>query len=1047
MTDRKFNSVFKTLKFKQHMFTKNDFRYFLYSIFCLTLGSCLMAFDPADNGFGIMTLWIAPPVLLAGFLLPIPGILGKPFSFSLHFLATNKWKNVFGVMVFLTAFATYYLTLEPTASLWDCSEFIASAYKLQVPHTPGTPLSLLIGRIFTMFAFGDVTKVAFTLNLMSGLFSALTVFIVYNFIYFFGKNSSRETGNNSSALLILSAFTGSLCLAFSDTFWFSAVEAETYGAACFFLLLIVWLIIEGKDLKGLMQSRWLVLIFYIAGLGYCIHPMCLLALPILPLTWYLNTRKLTMTNVIGCVLTGLLIVFIINKFIAIGLFELAFSFDLFFVNTIHLPFYSGAITLAILLISLFFLLLQKFKTAAPYTWSIIFLLAGFLPYLILFIRSNQNPPIDETNPEDLSMIKAYMNRESYPSSPLLYGPYFDAQLEFITTKKNIYFQGTGKYELAGTMPAYNFQKTRNTLLPRIYSNDVNHIEEYRRWTGLKENEKPDFGDNLKFMFRYQLGHMYLRYLMFNFVGRENDTQNTSWLKPWDPMHDPARIGSQTEKARNQYWMAPLLFGIFGIVFQYFNNRRNFLSLSIFFLITGLILAIYLNSPPNEPRERDYIYIGSYIAFCIWIGLGVQGLIGFLPKYRITLYLIGSVSILMPFWMLYENYDDHNRSGRTFQIDNARNILNSCASNGILFTGGDNDTFPLWYLQDVEGFRTDVRVMVLSYLNTDWYINQLRKPYYNSPSFKLALDENDYRQYGANDVLYVQESIKQPIDVQQYFKLLKERHPGLTMLSANGEPYHILPSRLLKINLSKEQMLKETFRMVNDTGTIKPSEMILKVTENYLQKNVLAILDLLVSNDWERPIYFNFTSLNGLGLDLEPYMIQEGPVYRLTSARNKEKGIAIDTKTSFENLITKADYSNLKNSNLNFNYEDYQARMIFPARQNFNALAIGFLNEGNKEKASEVIQFAVDHLYLPHLQPSFNNLQACEILLNLGKKKEAASLAKMLFDFCYPGTKQQILKKQPTDNLNVYLLHSSAEILARIGHDEYLEKLNELSISQ
>ncbi|HET9487197.1 MAG TPA: DUF2723 domain-containing protein, partial [Chryseosolibacter sp.] len=628
------------------MFTKNDYILFFTAGLLIFSGFILMAVDPAENGFGILTLWIAPPLLLTGFLMPILGIVGfgNSYEWAIRLWHRKSLKNLMGAVVFVVTFINYLFTLEPTASLWDCSEFIASSYKLQVPHTPGTPLSLLIGRLFTMLAFGDVFKVAWSLNLMSAFFSALTVSTVYYLILFFGDKIFPAGKNHSDYILILSAFSGSLCLAFSDTFWFSAVEAETYGPACFFLVMLVLLILEGSELEEPFRSRRLVLIFYLAGLSYCIHPMCLLALPILPFVWSTKWKIPTLTNTILAVSAGLAIVLIINRFVAIGVFQVAFLFDRFFVNNLNLPFYSGAVILLVFLFFMFRVIVTKYHNARLYAFSVVFLLFGFLPYMILFIRSNHNPPIDESNPQDLALIKAYMNREGYPSSPLLYGPYFDAQISDVRIDKQIYFKGHRSYEIAGSLPEYVYD-SRQTLLPRMYSNDPAHKESYRAWTGLKAHEKPSFADNIHFLFTYQIGHMYLRYLMWNFAGRESDIQNSDWLKPWEELHS-----QRFEHARNQYWMIPLLLGFFGAISQFRKDRKGFVAQAIFFLITGVVLALYLNSPPNEPRERDYIYVGSYIAFSIWIGLGSCSLGIFLSNLKWGLAVAGLLSVTIPVWM-------------------------------------------------------------------------------------------------------------------------------------------------------------------------------------------------------------------------------------------------------------------------------------------------------------------------------------------------------------------------------------------------------------
>jgi hypothetical protein len=1008
------------------MFSRKECFILTISGLCVTAGLILMVIDPVDSGFGILTLTIAPPLLLIGLVLPVPAIIGAD---NLARVKTLRWnqkaaKHLPAIFVFIAAFATYVSTLEPTASLWDCSESIAAAYKLEVPHTPGTPLSLLIGRMFSMLAMGNAENVAWCLNLMSAFFSSLAVMMLYYIIYFFCAHDRNR--NQYSALF--AAIDGSLCLAFSDTFWFSAVEAETYGPACFFLLLLTWLILTGKDFSGVERTRRLTLIFYLGGLAYCVHPMCLLALPLLPFTWY-GARKISLKYVTVWLMAGLTIVFLINRFVAIGLFQAAFSFDRFFVNQMGLPFYSGAIFFSLLLISVFYFLLRRYPKLTIYIWPTTFLLLGFFPYLMLFIRSNHNPPINESNPENLATIKAYMNREGYPTSPLLYGPYFDAKIVSVNEKKPAWFKGKDRYEIAGGIPEYEYD-ARQTLLPRMYSNDPSHIEAYRSWAGLKQDEKPTFADNLSFLFSYQIGHMYLRYLMWNFAGREGDVQNSDWLRPWERLSS-----SSFEKARNQYWMIPLMIGLLGAALQLRRNPKGFVAIAILFLINGVILVLYLNSPPNEPRERDYIYVGSYVAFAMWIGLGFSYLGNLFARIRGGFIVAAFLCMAVPFWMLFQNFDDHDRSGRTFQVDNARNTLNSCAPNSILFTGGDNDTFPLWYLQEVEGFRTDVRVMVLSYMNTDWYINQLRKTYYDSGAFRLTLDQNDYRQYGANDVLYVDEAIKTPIDFRQYIRLLKAGHSALTRYTADGGIYHILPSRTLSLTL---EPLTDTTNL--KTGDSPSNPMVLNVSGSYLGKNALAILDLLVSNGWKRPVYFNFTSLNTLGLDLASFVVQEGPLYRLTGERHQGKDVAVDTKLSWENLVEKADYSNLQDAGVLFNYEDYQSRIITPVRQSFNSLARAFLEEGNKEMAEKVLVKAKEQLYAKHLPPSYTNLEAADILVAINRPEIADEFSEPAFEYYYQLVKRDTKAGKPPDGLSAYMLRGSAQLLAATGHPEFEKKL-------
>ncbi|RAW00380.1 glycosyltransferase family 117 protein [Pseudochryseolinea flava] len=999
------------------MFSSKSVNYFIVSALLTTTSLVLMAIDAEPNGFGLLTLWVAPPILLIGLALPIPGILA--IDRSVRIWPRLSWKNLFALASFLIAFGIYIYTLEPTASLWDCSEFIASSYKLQVPHTPGTPLSLLFGRIFSMLA-PDVIYVAWMVNVMSAFFSALSVVLVFFIIYHFGEKIFIGNGAWPKIILTGGAFTGSLCLAFSDTFWFSAVEAETYGGACFVLLLLLWMILKGAEAEEPFRSRMFILIAYVSGLGYCIHPMCLLVLPALPFAWYVKTTKIK--SIVTSLLFGMLVVFLINRFVAIGIFDLAFVFDLVAVNTLHLPFYSGVIILLVMAIAIVYFLLRKFPKYKLYSWAIVFLVLGFTPYVMLFVRSNQNPPIDETNPENLYQIKAYFNRDSYGSSPLVFGPYFDARIDDVTPRGKAYYKDAAAYKIGGTKVDYQYESSRVTILPRIYSRDDNHILAYREWLGLSANEKPDFGDNLKFMFTYQLGHMYLRYFMWNFVGRESDVQNSAWLKPWDRLSE-----GSSERSRNQYWMIPLLIGVFGAMLQYWNDRRSFIVNGIFFLFTGIVLAFYLNSPPIEPRERDYIYVGSYIAYCIWIGLGVIAVCMTLLRYKLQLPAM-IFALALPLWIFYQNFDDHNRAGRTFQIDYARAVLNNCAPNAVLFTGGDNDTFPLWYLQEVEGFRTDVRVVVLSYFNTDWYIDQLRRPYYNSAPLNFTLTQKDYRQYGKNDVLYLDEQVKQGIDVHQYLKLIKEEHVALRRQANDGDYYHILPSRILKLTYKQDPTQTLSFA----------------VPGNFLEKNALTILDLIASNDWQRPFYFNFTSMNTLSMDIKPYLVQEGLIYRLTPQRSTGD-LAVNTAVSYQNLVEKADFTNLADPTVNFNYEEYYSRMIVPLRQSFNALAAACLKEGNEPLAEKVLNASIEKLHYPHLPPSFTDLHTAQMLLAIGQEEKAKLLSTSTFDYYYNQVSQQMKRDEHPDNFDLYALRQSTALLTNLGESSYVSKFSLLGL--
>ncbi|MEQ8469716.1 MAG: DUF2723 domain-containing protein [Marinoscillum sp.] len=959
----------------------------------------MMALDPEPHGFGILTLWIAPILLIIGLILPAVALARfaalKDWKKK---LSTSPYKSLGFLMVFGISFITYFLTLEPTASLWDCSETIAAAYKLQVPHTPGTPLTLLIGRLFSMLAFDDVTRVAWCVNLMAGFFSALAVGFAYLITWHFGKRIIP-----SRWPLIFGSIGGALCLTFSDSFWFSAVEAETYGPSVFFMVFLIWLTIKGAEHEGAARKRHVYLLSYLVGLSYCIHPMCILILPVCFLIWRFRAPNQSWKQMGISFLMGVVSILFISKVIAVDLYEWAFQLDLLLVNQLSMPFYSGVFLLLVLLVTVSILLWKKFTKSRAIVVCIWLVIAGFTPYLMLFIRSGQMPPINEFTPNNLAKIKPYMNRESYPGRPLVFGPYYDAKITEVNHKAKSYVKEEDGYKMVGEVPEYVYEQGRKTLLPRIYSNDPNHMATYQRWTGLSKGEKPRFSDNLKFMMHYQIGHMYGRYLMWNFAGRISDVQHAGWQAPWHGL--PDRSAMSYNRASNQYFMIPFLLGLLGMFFQLRRDRNDFITNLSFFLITGLLLTLYLNGTPNEPRERDYIYVGSYVAFSIWIGLGMMAIMHRLSTKAVP--YLGAFLLIIPVWMAYQNLDDHNRSGRTFQTAYTRTVLGSCDPGAILFTGGDNDTFPLWYIQDVEGFRTDVRVKVLSYFNADWYIDQLSRTYYDSPDFNLTLRTGD-NQYGPYDPVYVQERMQAPIDWGKYMEAIRQKSPQLRIQGANSELYFI-PSRKINIRTSKGSL------QVNLNGS-------------YLPKSEMAILDLIYSNDWERPIYFNFTSLNTLNIDLKPYVVQEGLVYRLKPERYIGDELPMDLEQSYEHLVVNADYSNLGNERVYFNYEDYQARMINPLRFAFNQLINSYAESGNQKKVLELSQFAYENFYFDHLEPSYADVQLSAFLNATDQKEKARNLIHRLNAYFVDKIGRQLKMGEEPERNDVLVLQESVRIL-------------------
>ncbi len=981
--------------------TKRAFYCFVASIIFQSVALILINYDPVDYGLGVLTLTVSPLLLLIGLILPAIGLASEKYSIK------KRWKSIKStplisigfILSVLISFITYLLTLEPTASLWDCSETIAAAYKLQVPHTPGTPLTLLIAKIFSMLSMGDVMKVAWFINLMSAVFSSLTIGIVYLMISHFGKKLTSGT-----KLLFFGSLGGSLCLTFSDSFWFSAVEAETYAPSVFFMMLLIWQSTVGKKLEGLKRKQKILQLAYLLGLSYCIHPMCILVLPVCFFIWRSKSRTNGWKHAAVSFFIGVLWILIISKVIAVDFFEWAFKFDLLLVNNWSLPFYSGVILLITLLIPVFIFIWQKFERSRLVLSILIIIILGFAPYLMLFTRSARLPSINEFSPGNLAKIKPYMNRESYPSRPLLYGPYFDTKIIGSSSKASSYVAEGNYYRPVGEVPAYEYDKHRMTLLPRMYSNEPAHIQTYQQWTDLSKGEKPGFSENLEFMFKYQLGHMYGRYLMWNFSGRASDIQHATWLIPQDGIADRSQIGYS--KATNQYFMLPLIIGLIGMIVQLKKDKVGFTANLGFFLITGLLLAIYLNATPNEPRERDYIYVGSYVSFCVWIGLGFISILRIIKSSKIPT-PFALILLVVPLWMFYQNLDDHDRSGRTYQIDHARNVLASCEEGAILFTGGDNDTFPLWYLQEVEGFRTDVRVKVMSYFNADWYINQLSRQYYDSPSFQLTLKKGR-NEYGPYNAIYVYEKTSSPILWDKYLLALQRENPSLLLENSTLNKYYYLPSRTIIIPTSQ-------------------GDLTIKVNGSYLSKSELAILDVVYSNNLERPVYFNFTGMNSLNIDLRKYLIQEGLVYKLTAKENAEQNPGMDIERTYENLVVKADYRNLGNENIYFNHEDYNARMVVPTKFAMNSLIEAYLQNGNLGKAEEVISFALNNLYHNHLESSYADLQLAIFMKGFQMTEASEYLVNRTFQFFYEKIGRQLKFEESYSRNDLLILQEAARL--------------------
>lgn len=923
----------------------------------------------------------------------------------------QKINNITGWLIFLIATSVYVLTIEPTASFWDCGEFIACSFKLQVPHPPGAPLFLLIGRIFSLLAGSDLTKVAFWVNMVSALSSSFTILFLFWTITLLAKkltgfNEAPSTGKIIS--IMGSGIVGSLAFTFSDSFWFSAEEAEVYAMSSFFTAFVFWAILKWEERFDEEDSdKWLLLIAYMMGLSIGVHLLNLVAVPALGYVYYFRKYPQTTTKgILATFLISAVIIVVVLEGIIPGLPSLAGKMEIYFVNGLGLPFNSGIIffsivTIGVLAFGIHYSIKHQKRLLNLSLVALTFILIGYASYGIILIRSNFNPPIDENDPENIISFVSYLKREQYGDRPLFKGPLFtagypiDAEQGAPMYRKD---EKSGQYVIYDYKMNYIYDPKHVTLFPRAYSTQANHAEAYREKMKLKEGKKPSKMDDLGYLFSYQINHMYIRYFMWNFSGRESDVQDAYWLKPWDTVKGlPKALANN--KARNNYFMLPLILGIFGLVYHFSKNTKDAAIVGLLFFFTGIAIILYLNEPPIEPRERDYTYTGSFYAFAIWIGLGVLFVAEFLEKVIKSEVLRPAITTLIclfiPGIMAAENWDDHDRSNRYHSVDSAKNLLNSCAKNAIIFTGGDNDTFPLWYVQEVEGFRTDVRVCNLSLLNTDWYIAQMKRQAYDSDPLPISLQYENFIQ-GKNDQVYYFENprLKNGINLSQYIQLVREDDP-LVKEDRGGQVLTVLPSKNLFLNIDKEQVLK--------SGAVpdKYKEFIVdklawNVNANSLEKQALIILDMIATNNWKRPIYFSTTLSGSNFLNLKEYTQLEGLAYRLLPV--KVPGATqgwLDTDIMYDRMMHHFFWRGLDNPKVYYD-ENFQ-RFPLNVRTQFYRLAGQLLTEGKPDKAKEVINFCFKAMPDTTLPYDFTIPPFVPLLFKVGEGKKAMEVATILGD--------------------------------------------------
>ncbi len=921
-------------------------------------------------------------------------------------MSFQKINNITGWIMCVIATLVYAFTLELTASYWDAGEFISVSYKLMVPHPPGAPLFLLMGRLFSFLALGDVERVAYWVNMVSVVSSGATILFMFWTITMIGRKiMSVEKGKETAfqtIVLIGSGVVGSLAYTFSDSFWFSAVEAEVYGMSSFFTAIVVWTILKWELVEDEARAnRWLVFLAYLIGLSIGVHLLNLVTLPALALIYYFKKKKnnISWRGVLITLAIATIIVIFINDLIIPGLPSVAGSFELFFVNSLGMPFGTGVIIfvslfLGVVVYGVIWSQKNQKELLNVALLSFAFILVGYTTYALVVIRSSYDPPIDENDPEDIMSVVSYLKREQYGSRPLLYGAYFTAEVIDQKVGAEVWVKGKEKYEVAERKLEYVYDPTQTTILPRAWSSTGNHPTRYREILGLREGQVPTFTDNIVYFLKHQVGFMYLRYFMWNFAGRQSDIQDAAWLTPILGIKD-APPSITENRGRNNYFMIPFILGLIGLFYSYKKHPESFGFIFMLFILMGVALVFYLNSPPVEPRERDYIYVGSYYAFAIWIGISVMGMASLFKKYIANQKAAATVAIVLgliaPILMANQNWDDHDRSDRYFSVDSAKNFLASCAPNAILFTGGDNDTFPLWYVQEVEGFRTDVRVVVLSYANTDWYIGQMTRRAYESEPFPYTLPIEQYRQGGPNDVLFYRQMIEKPINARQYINLIKDNNPQLRTKSPYGE-YNLVPSKDFFMDIDTTAVLNMGI-IPEDKRHLIVSRMNWKLKGSVMEKKDLMILDLITTNNWERPIYFNNTSKQGINFTFDPYLIQEGQAFRLLPIRNNTSGEFVNTDIMYENMMENFYYRELDNPDVYYN-QDYR-NFVLNHRSSFNTLAEVLIEESKEEKASKALDASLTRMPNEAIPYDYTAATTVALLFRLGELEKAKEIAAIL----------------------------------------------------
>jgi hypothetical protein len=1011
--------------------------------------------------------------------------------------------DVLGWVVFVVAAQTYLMTIEPSASFWDCGEFITSAYKLEVGHPPGAPFFMLTANLFTQLA-QDASMVAWMVNCMSALFSALTILFLFWSITHLArrivlKDGGKELTVSRTVAIMGCGAVGALAYTFSDTFWFSAVEGEVYAFSSLFTAVVFWLILKWEEVADRPHAdRWIVLIAYFMGLSIGVHLLNLLCIPAIVLVYYYKRFPSPTTKGMLIALgVSFAIVAVMMYGVVQGLVEVCGLFELLFVNVFGLPYNTGvfvyivaiagvlvwailetmreevrptqmriAFILSIVLLGIPFvgngywlgIMLIAALTAGIFAYkklnvtalnttlvSLLVIVVGYSSYALILIRSTADTPMNQNKPSDIFTLRTYLAREQYGDTPLLYGRTFVSEVKRNKDGTPVKDNGSkiwsrvikkdaseqDKYFVSFEVPNYQYVDETQMLFPRMYSSDSRHVGAYKNWSNFKgqpvnyrrlgENVsvlKPTFVENIRFFTNYQLSYMYWRYFMWNFSGRQNDNQgndrdllNGNFITGIKFI-DEARLGPQDEmaysisenKAHNVYYMLPLILGLLGIAYQILSGKKGLQSFWItffLFFMTGIAIVLYLNQYPYQPRERDYAYAGSFYAYCIWIGLGVAGIARFIEKYgKMPALVSGAVAsvacLFVPLQMASQNWDDHDRSGRYIARDFGSNYLESCEPNAVIFTNGDNDTFPLWYAQEVEGIRTDVRVCNTSYLQTDWYIDQMKRQAYDSDPLPITWTRDQYIQ-GTRDHAMLLNRVDR-VDLGTALTFVRSNDPKYKRIPGYPHPIDYIPSNKIVYTVDSAAVMANGALNPKDSGRLL-KEMIIDLTDKdgALGKEALTTLDMLYTNNWKRPIYFAITVDPGQFVHLDPYFQQTGLTYRVTPTNARgEGGRPIDTDKMYDNVMNKFKWGGIDRPGVYL--DENVMRMCKNYRISlFGELASALIQEGQNEKALAVLDRGMQVLPPDNVPYDYSAFMMAELYLALGEREKGEQIMNGIAD--------------------------------------------------